>query len=96
MNDDRYDRHRRLPEVGAEGQARIERTPAILRDPEGGLIALLYLERAGVPAAELRPARGEDAFVHGSRFHFQASREIAAGAWHALRHLRHTLRLGVH
>jgi len=63
---DRYSRQRKLPEVGAEGQRRIEGLIARVASGPGCLIELAYLERAGVGQLEMfvdwrlpgRPASG--------------------------------------
>ena len=52
-----------------------------------GVIEREYLIRAGVGEVTLSSS-GSEPFEHEARFHFDCSREIAAGAWRALRKIR--------
>ena len=86
--DPRYDRQRRLPEIGEQGQARIRALRAEVRGEDGAWVEAAYLRGAGV--AELTFARGEAPapIVHAGIYRFGAARAIAAGAWRALGELR--------
>jgi len=88
---DRYDRQRRLQEVGAEGQERIRASAArIVAGPEAAT-ALAYLVRAGVERGSIVRAEAEP-FPHAGRFRFRSSAAIAAGAHSALRHVLSALK----
>lgn len=90
MTWDRYDRQRRLAEVGADGQARIEAWTARIPSGPAAQVALLYLVRAGVGRASVE-AGGESAFAHHDWFRFDSSRVVAEGAHHALLELKRAL-----
>lgn len=87
--EDRYSRQRKLPEVGAEGQRRIEGLSARVASGPGGLVELAYLERAGVGQVEISvprpgaPQASAPPFPHANIFRCAAARDIAAGAWRA-------------
>lgn len=87
----RYDRQIRLAEVGAPGQERLARARAEVRGRDGHMVELAYLERAGMGAVTLVPERAPEDFVHAAHFRFPESREVAAGAWRALRKIRAAL-----
>ncbi|HWA75036.1 MAG TPA: hypothetical protein VG937_22005 [Polyangiaceae bacterium] len=92
MDGDRYDRQRRLRQVGPAGQLRIERSEATIPAGAAAAVALAYLTRAGVERAiiEVRP---DDAFSHSTFFRFSGPRTVAQGAEGALRHLLKSLEL---
>lgn len=91
---DRLERQRRLPEVGPAGEARLAAARAVVRGREGALVELAYLERAGLGSVELRPREAPAEFPHGAALLHPASREVAAGAWRALRTIRGVLGVG--
>jgi hypothetical protein len=91
MNDDRYCRQRKLPEVGERGQAAIAGAELELRGDDGAIIESEYLHRAGAERVTILPGMEPDPFVHEGHFRFVASRRIGAGAWRALAKLRRTL-----
>ncbi len=90
---DRYARQRLLAEVGDDGQARIEAARlGVAASPEAWTEAT-YLARAGVH--EIAPASGPPLpFAHATVFRHEGPRRDAAGAWRALRQLRHVLEGG--
>lgn len=88
--DDRYDRQRRLPEIGREGQARIEAHTAHLAAGRAAPVALAYLVRAGVGRVALT-AREAPEFPHAAAFEFSGPRAVAQGAHQALLELRRAL-----
>ena len=88
--DDRYDRQRRLAEVGPEGQRAIEASCARLPAGPAATVALSYLVRAGVSRASIERAASEP-FTHAAAFRFAAPRAVAEGADCALRQLKAAL-----
>jgi hypothetical protein len=103
MNDELYDRQRRLPGIGDAGQAAIERSRARLPSGPSASAALSYLVRAGVgsvailhdPLSGQRPATSSEqsaSFPHLHGFRFSAPLELARGAHLALSHLIHSVR----
>jgi hypothetical protein len=92
MVDDRYDRQRRLREVGPAGQLRIERSEARIPSGAPAAVTLAYLTRAGVERAiiSVSPA---DVTRHATFFHFSGPRTVADGAERALQHLLTCLEL---
>jgi len=85
--DERYTRQVRLPEVGASGQARIAEATLSVGQGAAAQVEREYLERAGVRhiltrELELQP------FAHAQHFSHAGCREVARGAWLALRELR--------
>jgi hypothetical protein len=91
---DLHDRQVRLAEVGAAGQARIERFRAVVRGKDGDGIERAYLERAGALSVASLPEEPPAAFVHAAAFHFDAPRRVGAGACRALAQLRAALEVG--
>ncbi len=71
----------RLAEVGAEGQAKIERARVVVARDASGAIERTYLARAGVQSAEVGAHENSD-----PRFDSldPAAREMALGAHAAL------------
>lgn len=92
MGDDRYDRQRRLREVGAAGQLRIERSEASIAAGPSAAITLSYLARAGVERARIE-AFPIEIPRHAAFFQFSGPRALAHGAEGALRHLLSCLEL---
>ncbi len=90
---DRHDRHRRLVEVGDDGQARIAALDVLVPDGEGAEVEREYLVRAGVRGARIAPLPAPP-FPHAAHFGFAAPRAVAAGAWRALARIRAVLGLG--
>lgn len=86
MDSDRYDRQRRLREVGVEGQLCIERSRATIPAGRAAAVELAYLVRAGVACVAIDSARVRP-LAHSSFFHFSGPRAVAEGAEGALRHL---------
>lgn len=91
--EDRYTRQRRLPEVGAEGQAKIQAAELEVSGSDGAIVEAEYLHRAGVERLVITPGSEPEPFVHEAHFHFAATRGVAAGAWRALDKLRRVLGL---
>ena len=79
-----HNRQMRLPEVGEQGQRRIEAGVLRIRAGVSGLVELAYLERAGVGSVHVAASRAAPAFPHGAEFRHSVPRELAAGAWRAL------------
>ena len=90
---DRYNRQRKLSEVGDTGQLLISRSLHEVRGADGAIIEAEYLHRAGVERLTILPRAEPEPFVHESHFRFFASRRVAAGAWRALCKLRRELGL---
>jgi molybdopterin/thiamine biosynthesis adenylyltransferase len=90
----RYSRQERLAEVGPAGQERIVRSTAVVRGTRGADVECLYLLRAGVGQVIASETEAPEPFVHSAAFEFDAARDVAAGAWRALRTLRTTLGIG--
>ncbi len=86
MDDERYDRQRRLREIGARGQALIERSSATLPPGPGADVAMTYLRRAGVAQVTLAEGATTPA-SNASWLHFSGPRAVACGAFLALQHL---------
>lgn len=87
----RYRRHAMLPEIGAEGQARIEALRLRLcGDPEAASVAHEYLRRAGagVEDARVEGADTDSEVTVGDALAGRPELEVAAawlaGAWHAV------------
>lgn len=95
MNDapDRYDRQRRLAEVGADGQERIERASAEVCGRDGATVELAYLCRAGLSEVTMVPRKVPRRFVHADWFRFGQPRAVGAGAWRALEIIKKALEL---
>jgi hypothetical protein len=91
MNDDRFCRQRRLPEVGDQGQVRIASAELVVRGDDGAILESEYLHRAGAEKVTILPRSEPTPFAHEAHFRFAASRRVAAGAWRALDKLRKTL-----
>jgi hypothetical protein len=88
---DRFTRQRRLPEVGAAGQARIAAAEIELSSSDGAMEELAYLCRAGVERVSVSSNVEPRPFAHEGAFRFAESRAVAAGAWRALGELRRIL-----
>ena len=91
---DRFDRQRRLPEVGEAGQARIEHAAVEVRGSDGAIIQTEYLHRAGVERLSITPRLEPEPFRHEAFFRYYAPRRIGAGAWRAIAEMRRILGLG--
>jgi molybdopterin/thiamine biosynthesis adenylyltransferase len=87
MSADLYSRQRRLPEVGAEGQERLERADLSIDAGPAAASELSYLLRAGVGRALVTRRSTRDPFAHSAHFKFTPSRTLAEGAWRALRQI---------
>ena len=92
MDSDRYDRQRRLKEVGDQGQQRIEASEARLGAGPEASVALSYLCRAGVSRLMIDSALSNDS-RHAAWFRFSGPRAVAHGAECALAHLLHVLEM---
>ena len=88
MSADLYSRQRRLPEVGAEGQERLERADLSIAAGPAAASELSYLLRAGVGTALVTRRSNEAPFAHRAHFKFAPSRNLAEGAWRALRQIQ--------
>jgi len=71
MKTDRYDRQRRLPEVGDAGQERLANARLDVNGNDGAILEAEYLCRAGVGALELHPRREPRPFRHENGFRFR-------------------------
>ena len=91
MSEDRFDRQRRLAEVGDLGQARIESAAFEVRGGDGAVLETVYLQRAGAERVTLSSRKEPEAFAHERAFHHAASRRVGAGAWRALVQVRNVL-----
>ncbi len=89
--EDRHSRQRRLAEVGAAGQERLDQADVVVPAHEGSDIAREYLERAGVASVVIEPDRGAPPFPFAAAFEFAQTRELAHGAWRALSAIRDVL-----
>jgi hypothetical protein len=81
---DRFTRQRRLAEVGELGQERIQNALARVPQTPAGVVAALYLSRAGVQRIEAAETADLAEFTHAASFRHPASREIGEGSWGAL------------
>lgn len=88
---DLFSRQRRLREWGEAGQARVAASQAVVRGLAGAEVEAAYLTRAGVGTVVHDPGGTPAAFPHDSFFRFAACRDVGAGAWRALAHLRGVL-----
>jgi hypothetical protein len=86
--EDRFTRQRRLREVGAEGQRRLDASRMVLVDHADSDIERDYLERAGVTRFDLDPQGSLPAFPWADAFEFSAAGSVARGSWYALARLR--------
>lgn len=91
--EDRFSRQRRLPEVGPEGQARIEQSRVQVPRHPGTAIEVEYLSRAGVRQLETTGDEPEP-FPFEQEFTFAASAESARGCYGALTRLKSILQTG--
>ncbi len=90
--DQRYTRQIRLAEVGVAGQARLAAAALDCGVDRAGRVEREYLKRAGVGSLHDRLAEGP-MFAHAASFRHPGCREVAAGAWRALRQINTTLGL---
>ena len=81
---DRFTRQRRLAEVGEVGQERIQNAVARVGGTPDGVVAALYLSRAGVQRIDRAEATQAAEFTHAASFRHVASRQIGEGSWRAL------------
>jgi molybdopterin/thiamine biosynthesis adenylyltransferase len=81
---DRFTRQRRLAEVGERGQERIQNAVVRVAATPDGVVAALYLSRAGVQRIELSATGEAPEFTHATSFRHAASRQIGEGSWRAL------------
>lgn len=89
--EDRYTRQRRLKEVGADGQRRLEAVRLTLAAHESSDIEREYLGRAGVGHVGVDAAAAPPPFPWAAFFEFSAPLSVARGAWCALSHVRSVL-----
>jgi len=89
---DPYDRQRRLPGVGREGQEKIERSEARLDAGPSAAIALGFLVRAGVERGSILRTAAPAEFPHAPSFRFDGPLSVARGAHRALTHLLSVVR----
>ncbi len=92
----RYERQRRLAEVGAGGQERLRAADVRAHPGEGAGrgVEALYLERAGVGWVTVADDATPPPFRHAASFEFVESAEFAAAAHRALATIREILGLG--
>lgn len=90
VDDPRFSRQVRLADVGETGQARLCAAEPPVGASGGASIQTSYLLRAGVrrvtPSAAAPPP-----FPHSEHFQHQNCRNVAFGAWLALRQIREIL-----
>jgi hypothetical protein len=91
--EDRYDRQRRLAEVGTTGQERLQRATAEVRGRDGATVELAYLCRAGLSEVAMVPGKQAEPFGHAEWFRFDSCRSVGAGAWRALATIKKVLEL---
>ena len=91
MSLDRFDRQRRLPEVGDLGQQRIAAAEFEVRGGDGAVLETIYLHRAGAERVTLSSRKEPEPFAHERAFRHAASRRVGAGAWRALAKLTKVL-----
>lgn len=105
--EDRYTRQRQLPEVGLQGQTRLEQSayrPTTVLPSLAQVVATDYLRRAGVAvqanpeAANPVPADAQGPAAEPvpsplEHFRFSGPRDVAWGALTALNHVRAVLAL---
>jgi hypothetical protein len=84
-------RQKKLAEVGAAGQERLERAAAEIRGRDGAMTELAYLVRAGVGRVTVLPGAAPKPFAHAEWFRFDGARSAGAGAWRALSTIRDAL-----
>ena len=89
--EDRYTRQRRLEEVGADGQRRLERQAMVLARHADAELELEYLQRAGVRQITFDSAASPLAFPWPDKFQFAGPLGVARGAWSALSRIRSAL-----
>ncbi len=89
--EDRYTRQRQVPEVGLDGQQRIEASDAALAAGPGSLVATIYLHRAGVCRVEVSTHLPAASRRHAAFFQFAGPADVAAGCELAMSHLRRQL-----
>ena len=85
--DELHSRQCRLPELGVEGQARLEQANLVIGCSPGAFAEFSYLHRAGVGKALVSRLVSPPKFAHAEHFHFGPSRDLGAGAWRALRQI---------
>jgi hypothetical protein len=90
LDGDPRSRQRLLPEVGARGQALIERSHAVVGRDATGDVTRVYLSRAGVTVESCVDARSP-AFAHAALFRHAGPGRVAEGAHRALLQLREVL-----
>ncbi len=88
--DERFERQRLLPEIGADGQRRIGSTDVVVSNTARVDVERAYLEAAGFRSVGLGDAVATP-FVHASTFRHEAPRETGAAAWRALGVIRSTV-----
>ena len=91
-DEERFSRQERLAEVGPEGQRKIASSTAEIGG-HGVDVERAYLAGAGVGRL-VASAGAAEPFAHRDAFAFEATRDVGAGAWRALRHLRAVLGIG--
>jgi hypothetical protein len=89
--EDRHSRQRRLAEVGAAGQERLDQAHVVVPEHEGSDVAREYLLRAGVRSVVFEQDSGAPPFPFADAFEFAQSRQLAHGAWRALAAIRDVL-----
>ncbi|HTV18307.1 MAG TPA: hypothetical protein VMG12_06540 [Polyangiaceae bacterium] len=91
--EDRYTRQRRLPEVGPQGQERLQRAQPSVADHPDVALELDYLARAGASDARVDHAAAPLQFPWSSWFEHDAALGVARGAWCALTRIKGELDL---
>ena len=91
--EDRYTRQRRLPEVGPQGQERLQRAQLSVAEHPDVALELDYLERAGAIEARVDPAAAPLVFPWAAWFEHAAALGVAHGAWCALSRIKRELGL---
>lgn len=86
--EDRYTRQRRLAEVGANGQRRLEAAVQLLSLHESAELEADYLRRAGVQQISFAPGAPAPEFPWADHFQFAGPALVARGAHGALARIR--------
>jgi molybdopterin/thiamine biosynthesis adenylyltransferase len=92
VTDARYVRQVILPEIGEAGQARLASASVRVGGGTSGEIEAAYLRAAGVGSIERGDADDSDAPAFGITD--ASARDVALGAWRALRTMRAIVRGG--
>lgn len=89
---DLWARQRILQEVGDDGQQKLAAASVqVSGSGRAAAVCTDYLRRAGVSNIAVDSSADEPPFAYSELFRHAASRELGAGAWHALNIIRQVL-----